>query len=355
MLSTPARSFNLPWHQAEHYWLNFYAAEGALFAPVAAALKACGAKEHGEGFILRTGAQWKPSWDAVYVALAKINGLYAVDVGLSFADIAPANRVEAECKTTAKMQDIANSMWLGDALLENRVVCYLQSVHSNRDRIFGYESFARVNMPDGTVVAGMQIMEASKILGIEHMIDRHLHVEAINTFAASAFNGFLFVNFSPGFIHRPAVYLEGLSETAKQHGIVSKHIVLDLTNSERPRDMAHIKNVCDYGRSRGYSVALDDVASVDGAQKLVHEVRPDFVKIDMHLVQAIESPNVRDTIRMIVELVHASGGTVIAEGVETEAMFNALKMLGVDLYQGYLFSAPEPVSVALKRSGAAAG
>src|SRR5256885_879724 len=78
---------------------------------------------------------------------------------------------------------------------------------------------------DGSILAGDKIIPASKALGIEHMIDRHLQVQAIKTFVSSAFNGFLFVNFFPGFIHRPSVYLEGLSETVKSFGVVPKHIV----------------------------------------------------------------------------------------------------------------------------------
>ena len=65
------------------------------------------------------------------------------------------------------------------------------------------------------------------------------------------------------------MYLEGLSETAKGFGIVAKHIVLDFTKSETPRDIAHMRNVCEYGRSRGYSIALDDIASVENAKKLL--------------------------------------------------------------------------------------
>ena len=347
------KNFNLPLHQGKHYWLSFYAAEEALSPLVKAAFTDAGARANGDAFLLRTGTNWKQSWDPIYAAIKQIGALSMVEVSLSYNEAAPASKQEAHCKKMETMQNIAESLWLGDALMENRVVCYLQSVHSSKERIFGYESFARVNMPDGKVIGGMQIIAASKALGIEHMIDRHLHVEAIKTFAASAFNGFLFVNFFPGFIHRPAVYLGGLSETAKQFGVVSKHIVLDLTNAEKPRDMAHIKNVCDYGRSRGYSVALDDVASVEVAQRMIQEVRPDFVKIDMHLVRDVASNSTRETISTIVDMVHGAGGTVIAEGVETDEIFAALKTLGVDLFQGYLFAAPEPVEMALKRSGTA--
>lgn len=348
MSGTTLRHFNLPWHQHDHYWIGFYAVNGAFHPHVGAVLTRCGAVIRGDGYVLRTGRQWKQVWETAYEALRGADALPQVVASLSYGEDAPASRQDAQCSRPSEIQELAESLWLGDALTEGRVICYLQSVHSSKERIFGYESFVRARMPDGKVASGVQIIAASRALGIEHMIDRHLHGEAIRTFAASAFNGFLFVNFFPGFIHRPAVYLEGLNDAARASGVVSRHIVLDLTNSEKPRDILHIRSVCDYGRSRGYSVALDDVASVAVAERLVRELRPDFVKIDMHLVRDAGAQPARDTIRAIVELVHGAGGTVIAEGVETEEIFQAVKLLGVDLFQGYLFSAPEPVEMALK-------
>jgi EAL domain-containing protein (putative c-di-GMP-specific phosphodiesterase class I) len=353
MSGNSGKNFNLPWHQRDHYWLSFYPKSGAFGAGVADILQRLGCVAIQDGFALRTGRQWKTSWDSLCTALSAVGGLSGLEAGISFGDAAPASRQEANCKEPASVQALADSLWLGDALIEDRLVCYLQPVHSSKDRVFGYESFARVQTADGGVIGGLQIVAASIVLGIEYMIDRHLHVQAIKTFAGSAFNGFLFVNFFPGFIHRPAVYLEGLSETAKQYGIVAKHIVLDFTNSEKPRDIAHIRSVCDYSRSRGYSVALDDVASVEMVQKLVSDIRPDFVKIDMHLVREVLSPVARETVRTIVELVHGAGGMVIGEGVESDDIFQALKSLGVDLFQGYLFGAPMPVEAALKLSGTA--
>ena len=82
------------------------------------------------------------------------------------------------------------------------------------------------------------------------------------------------------------------------------------------------------------------------------EVRPDFVKIDMQLVRQADQPMKRETIAHIVEIVHAAGGMVIAEGVESEDIHQALKALSVDLFQGYLFSPPVPVEAALKRNSA---
>jgi len=351
MSSVVAKNFNLPWHQHDRYWISVYAKGDAFSGEVLAALEKAGLQRlDDQGMALHTPRQWKPQWDALYAALEKHHALDEVQVALTPGETLPVS--PPELKSTAAVQELAQSLWLGEALLENRILCYLQTVVSSRDKIFGYESFARVKADGGSVIPGDKIIAASKVLGIEYVIDRHLHVQAIKTFVSSEFDGFLFVNFFPGFIHRPAVYLEGLSETAKSAGMIAKHIVLDFTNAEAQHDIRHLKSVCDYARSRGYSIALDDIGSIEGAKRLVAEIRPDFVKIDRQLVRHIAEPGRREITRAIVEMTHAAGGTVIGESVETEETHQLLKSLGVDLFQGYLFSPPMPVEAALKKNSA---
>lgn len=349
MSGVPVKQFNLPWHQHERYRIALYPVSGEFSPAVQQALIKEGASAlPNRGFSVIAPRNWKERWDRLAVVL-HAQGI----VDQTQAEIIPENETAAIAnarRSATAYTAIADSLWLGDALLDGRIMCYLQPVVSNADKVFGYESFVRARAVDGAIIAGDKIVAASKALGIEYAIDRHLHVQAIKTFISSEFNGFLFVNFFPGFIHRPAVYLEGLSETVKSYGIVAKHIVLDFTQSETARDSGHIRTVCEYGRSRGYSIAFDDILSVEGAKKLLPDIRPDFVKLDMRLVHHCDSPSVRSTIQHIVELAHAYGGMVIAEGVESEAMYQTLRQLGADLFQGYLFSPPMPVDTVLRKS-----
>lgn len=341
-----AKKFNLPWHQHECYWISLHS-QNTEFPAV---LKQLGMEpKNAHTMAIKTTSDWKSVWTPIYKALETAGLHTQIEASLSpgTEDYNTAPR-----QLPAAIQTIADSLWLGEALIEGRILCYLQPLVSARDKVFGYESFARLKMPDGEVIGGAQIIAAAKSLGIEHMIDRHLHVQAINTFVSSQFDGFLFVNFLPGFIHRPDVYLEGLSETVKNYKVISKHIVLEFTKSETPRDLQHMKSICDYARSKGYSVALDDIESVESARKLVSKVRPDFVKIDMQLIRSATEKNKSRTIHDIVELVHAHGGSVVAEGVETEEIYQHLKTLKVDLFQGFLFSPPVPVEAALKKNTA---
>lgn len=345
-MSSSVKSFHLPWHQYDHYWLGVRAKSGELPASLAQSLASLGLYPNGRAMGVKTPRDWSKVWAQIQPHLASSQAELEVTV-VHGATTAPSDESLLEWRTPAAIEHIIGSLWLGEALTEDRILCYLQPVVSGRDKVFGYESFARVQTRDGAVIEGGQIMQASRALGMEFMIDRHLHVQAITTFICSDFDGFLFVNLAPGFIQRPEVYLGGLSEAARSFAMVPKHIVLDFIRAETARDGAQLKRVCEYGRSCGYSIALDDIQTLDGAKRLIADIRPDFIKIDRTLTGAVGQHAA--AIAGIVAMAHGAGVMVIAEGVETEEAYHALKTAGVDLFQGYYFSPPLPVETVIKR------
>ena len=71
------------------------------------------------------------------------------------------------------------------------------------------------------------------------------------------------------------------------------------------------------------------------------EIEPEVVKLDLSLVRSVDSRLVKQkVVRSMVTLCADMGKLVIAEGVETEGEREALRELGCDLLQGYLFARP---------------
>lgn len=347
---TSATAFNLPYNQSSHYWL-------AVFTPaesdaLRAALLAAGMKPLSwrmSMYMQRISGPWLAAWKSVYQMLQAHDMQTAAEVALIPGDEEPGwEELNFARKPAATLDAVAESLWLGQAMTDDRLVCYMQPVLDKRGKVFGYESFARVEA-EGGVIGGGKIIAASRSLNVEYVLDRHLHVKAITSFISSDLEGFLFINFVPGFIHRPEKYLEGLTDTAKFHGMPAKQLVLDFTHSELSRDPAHVKSIFDYCRSKGYSLSLDDISSVPLAKKILDTIHPDFIKLDVKLVGEIGEATQQRIIGELVTLAHGAGATVLAEGVETQAIHDELLKAGVDLFQGYLFSPPVAVS-ALKRA-----
>lgn len=339
-------SFNLPYNQSSLYWLAVFPLKDD-----AAFVKAL--TEHGMhkiapqsgAYVIKIDKSWEVTWKAVREIIESHNMHGKVEVALLPGNEGQPDPEETGFtrKTVDLLNQVADSLWLGKALLEDRLVCYMQPVLDKRGKVFGYESFARVETAEKPIGGG-KIIEASRHLNAEYMLDRYMHLKAIKTFITSDLDGFLFINLIPGFIHRPEKYLEGLSEAAKYNGMPSKHIVLDFTKSETPRDISHLKAIFDFCRSRGYLLSLDDISSPAMAQKILETVKPDFIKLDIDLVNHCTNTKEQRVISELVSIAHAAGATLIAEGVETEAIHQELLKAGVDLFQGYFFSPPVAVS-----------
>jgi len=328
----------LPWNQASRYWL--FVRPGSRSIPgLSEALITIGMQAHDGNFMLEAPAAWADEWKRVAQALKGCGGYDAVSVAIYGSDTAPtAMQLASHYIPAMKADAIALNLWLGESLVLGQLIYYFQPVVRGHDSLFGYEAFVRLKRKDGELMSGAAILSAAKALDIEYPLDRFLQAEAIKAFAATGFGGSLFVNFMPGFIQRPEVYLEGLTQTARAYGIVPKHLVLDFMHGGQGYVVPHLKRICEYCRERGYSIALDDIRSPADADALLSAIHPNYIKLDMHLVRRAEY----DTIATIVKHCHRFGATVIAEGVETEQSFAALKSVEVDLFQGYLFSPPLP-------------
>jgi diguanylate cyclase (GGDEF)-like protein len=88
-------------------------------------------------------------------------------------------------------------------------------------------------------------------------------------------------------------------------------------------------------------IALDDFGIGFSGLRLVSESKPDIVKIDRFLITGVDLTQDKQTLLgQIVQLAHAVGLLVVAEGVETEGEFRACRDLGCDFVQGFFIARP---------------
>ena len=140
--------------------------------------------------------------------------------------------------------------------------------------------------------------------------------------------------------------------------IVNKDIVDMIKNELSKGDFAHLitfeilesESITDYEKvisfinivkSFGAKIAIDDFGS--GYSNFVYLLRlkPDLIKIDGSLVKNIhKDKNSYLITKTINDFAHSLGMKTVAEFVHCEEVFNLLKEIGVDEYQGFYFSEP---------------
>ncbi|MEV6596222.1 EAL domain-containing protein [Actinoplanes sp. NPDC051346] len=121
-------------------------------------------------------------------------------------------------------------------------------------------------------------------------------------------------------------------------GFPLDRVVLELSEHEPVEDYDALKAVLAPLRARGMRLAIDDVGAGFSSLRHIVVTAPDVIKLDRSIVTGIGADSVLSVVtHSLVDLARATGATVVAEGVETEADAAALAAVGVDLGQGWHF------------------
>jgi EAL domain-containing protein (putative c-di-GMP-specific phosphodiesterase class I)/CheY-like chemotaxis protein len=128
-------------------------------------------------------------------------------------------------------------------------------------------------------------------------------------------------------------------------------IALELTERTVIKDFDAFSCMLHLFKNDGFKISLDDLGSGYASLNAIVEIRPDFIKIDKHLIRNMHIDSVRqNVIKAIVAFCKQTNIISIAEGIETPEELAALIDSGVDAGQGYLLGRPvsDPQALLLK-------
>ncbi len=171
--------------------------------------------------------------------------------------------------------------------------------------------------------------------------DQHCRVKAVELAAGLGLPGAVSINFMPNAVYEPAHCLRTTLDAARRTGTPLDRIVLEVTEGERVADAGHLRRILETYKRSGLVTAIDDFGAGYSGLNLLADFQPDIVKLDMELTRGIDTHRPRQAIvAAIVGLCRALSILPIAEGVETEGEMRALRGIGIDHMQGYLFARP---------------
>ena len=130
------------------------------------------------------------------------------------------------------------------------------------------------------------------------------------------------------------VFLKGLKA-------YSDKVVFELTEGVKKSDFAFIQRGVEFIRAFGYRFALDDIDDISVKTSQLASLRPDYLKIDLQLVQGIASNYLNQQIvREMVHLGRVNGSEMVAEGVEHRSDLDFIRNMGIRYGQGFFFAKP---------------
>ncbi len=157
------------------------------------------------------------------------------------------------------------------------------------------------------------------------------------------------VNVSPSSLLEPDLpyYIDRALRT---WDVSAGNLTVEITESAMMNDPNAATQRLQELKSLGVRLSIDDFGTGYSSMYYLAQLPLDELKIDMSFVRTmLEVPVNAKIVRSLIELAQNLELTVVAEGVETEAIMDALGHLGCDCVQGYHVGKPAPAAELMAR------
>jgi diguanylate cyclase (GGDEF)-like protein len=130
-----------------------------------------------------------------------------------------------------------------------------------------------------------------------------------------------------------------------RHGLPAEALVLEITETSIISDFERSQRVIEDLRDQGIIVSIDDFGA--GFTSLAHlsNLAVRELKLDRCFITPLAAGDnglESELVRATIDLGHAMGLRVVAEGIEDRETLDLLTRLGCDIAQGYFISRPKP-------------
>ena len=151
----------------------------------------------------------------------------------------------------------------------------------------------------------------------------------------------LFINTLPFSIRDPQFQGKFLLDLLEGSELLPERIVLEVTETLAIDDYTAYLEEMQYFSDMGFLTGIDDLGTGYSGLERVVQLRPDYLKLDIHMVRDIDASLVKqDIMRAFCSMANNIGAKVVAEGVETKQELETVREVGVDYVQGFYLAKP---------------
>jgi predicted signal transduction protein with EAL and GGDEF domain len=147
------------------------------------------------------------------------------------------------------------------------------------------------------------------------------------------------VNISPRSLHHSA-FAGHIREMLENHGMTPSTLTLEITENLVMSDPDGSLRCLDELHDMGVRLVIDDFGKGYSSLSYLRRLPVDEIKIDRSFIIGLADGEDDTLVNCMIELAHNLGMSVVAEGVENEAVLQQLAELGCDAAQGYFIKRP---------------
>lgn len=238
---------------------------------------------------------------------------------------------------------------LRDALKGDRIIPYFQPIFDCQSGdLFAYEALARIEESNGEIISAGMFIETIEKYGMGRELDRPMIEKSLRAIKKRIGEkkgeapARLFINLSAQEIQGRGI-LGFAEQLCSDLEIAPSNVVFEILERDAIGDMANMRKfLSDLGK-KGFSFALDDFGSGYNSFHYLRELHFDYVKIDGAFVRNILNSKIDYAlVRNLSHLCQDIDTQTIAEFVESEAILEELKKMGINYVQGFHLGLPLP-------------
>ncbi len=225
------------------------------------------------------------------------------------------------------------------AISEDRIKAVYHPIVNQDGEIVKHETLMRIK-DDKTdkLISPFFFLEVSIKTGLYDALSEYVILGSLSKLETSEHT--LSINFTYADIKNSKL-INDIEEFFQRNSELGARAVFEITESESIANYDDVKDFIKRFKQYGVRIAIDDFGSGFSNFEYILEIEPDYLKIDGSLVKNIDTDEKSHIlVKAIVQFSQELGIKVIAEFVHSETVFNMLKELHVDEYQGFYFSEP---------------
>lgn len=226
----------------------------------------------------------------------------------------------------------------------NFVLFYQPQTELSTEKLVGTESLIRFNHAKMGLMSPADFIPILEDTGSIVVIGEWILKTACNQFKHWSNKGLslnhISVNLSPHqFRSKHLTHI--IEESIKDSGIQPYQLEIELTEGTLLEDVNTAIKVLTRFKDMGVRIAIDDFGTGYASLSYLKRFPADCLKIDRSFIMGVTSTPEDAAITIAtINMAHALGLIVVAEGVETIEQRNFLREHGCDMAQGYLYAAP---------------
>ena len=235
------------------------------------------------------------------------------------------------------------------ALDENRFVLFGQRIESiaAADANLHFEVLLRMRDVDGTLVPPGAFLPTAERFHLATRLDRWVVRHALEAMRDATRRrigiGLMSINLSGHSLGDRAFHRD-IGDMIRRAPFDVGRICFEITETAAITHMADARSFIDDMRALGVKIALDDFGAGASSFGYLKSLPVDYLKIDGHFItNVVDDPLDNAAVRCFCEVARVVGVKTIAEFVESDAVRDELRRIGVDMAQGYLVHRPEPL------------